>query len=229
MRKLTALIFTLIFVLSFVLATSTYGQNDNSSFSDGNRSPFASSKEGDVVLFAGENWRVLEVHDGKALILSDKVLTSGIYHKSITNKTWEDSEIREFLNGQFYDDAFSENEKTWITDSAITNLDNPWYGTSGGVSTIDRVFLLSLEEVIKYFGDSGRLSKQDKSGFINDKFNSTRIANDKNSGKPSRWWLRTRGRGSNYAVTVAINGRVGVNGDIINVGAGVRPALWVKM
>ena len=40
---------------------------------------------------------------------------------------------------------------------ATANPNNPWYGTSGGNATTDKVFLLSLDEVVKYFGDSGDL------------------------------------------------------------------------
>ena len=71
----------------------------------------------------------------------------------------------------------------------MTNDDNPWYGTRGGNTTTDKIFLLSLEEVVKFFGDSGDLKNRkgwywengnfvlkDGQGYaINDQYNSTRI------------------------------------------------------
>ena len=38
------------------------------------------------------------------------------------------------------------------------NPNNPWYGSMGGEDTQDKIFLLTIEDVVcKYFGDSSRL------------------------------------------------------------------------
>jgi hypothetical protein len=42
-------------------------------------------------------------------------------------------------------------EKAKIQEKSITLLTNH----SGGADTSDRIFLLSIEEVVRYFGDSG--------------------------------------------------------------------------
>ena len=44
----------------------------------------------------------------------------------------------------------------------MENKDNQWQGTKGGNTTADKVFLLSLEEVVKCFGDSGDLKNKRK-------------------------------------------------------------------
>ncbi len=108
------------------------------------------------------------------------------------------------------------------------------------------MFLLSLEEVIQYFGDSGDL-KNKKGWFyrerkktyvlggggsiINDEYNSQRIAKIKN--KPYHWWIRTFGSHNQAAVAVLDNGCIVIHGHAINNtngggGDGVRPALWLK-
>jgi len=120
-------------------------------------------------------WRVLDVQSGKALLLSEKVLawrqfdgledengerlagTVGIYKKNL-RVTWEYSEIREWLNDDFLRDgflnmAFSSSEQRSILFSKIPNPDNRKYGTEGGADTEDKVFLLSLDEVDRYFAD----------------------------------------------------------------------------
>jgi hypothetical protein len=71
--------------------------------------PYSAIEADDMIQFGGYDWRVLEVKDGKALILSDKILDRRSYHKS--SGTWETSEIRQYLNGQFYDETFTEGEK----------------------------------------------------------------------------------------------------------------------
>ncbi len=56
--------------------------------------------------------------------------------------TWEESEIRSWLNGEFYQNAFTSAEKKRI----VTNFS----ANSVGNDTWDNVFLLSAEEVDRY-------------------------------------------------------------------------------
>ena len=117
---------------------------------------------GDIMEFGGYEWRVLELKGGKALVLSDKVLFKMPYQKPlsgyefyITPITWEECDLRQYLNGEFYDASFSVEEKLLIAETALINHDNPWSGEPGGNNTIDKVFLLSTDEVLRYFGYNG--------------------------------------------------------------------------
>ena len=102
----------------------------------------------------------------------------------------------------------------------LSDRDNPWYGVRCGNSTFDRIFLLSYDEVVLYFGDSGAL--QNKKGFYCDKdgnftpvaensmytkmphgdaiynqYNDVRkVLNDK--GADDWWWLRSPARQGAY-------------------------------
>ena len=113
-------------------------------------------------------WKVLEVTDGKALVISNDILTVRQYDSlksqldgklstdpsidwSNIKMTWADSEIRAWLNGDFLNGAFSKSEQDSILTSKISNPDNTVYGTPGDADTKDKVFLLSLDEVNKYF------------------------------------------------------------------------------
>ena len=63
------------------------------------------------------------------------------------------------------------------------------YSRSGN-ATKDRIFLLSIEEVVKYFGDSGQFKNRPKDAyFIEDQYNSARIAEDAD-GIVFWWWRR---------------------------------------
>ena len=88
-----------------------------------------------------------------------------------------------------------------IIEVATQNPDNPWYGTSGGNPTTDRIFLLSIEEVVKYFGDSGQINNRPRNpGFdwlkdvflflLGDQYNINRCAVDDN-GVVVHWWLHS--------------------------------------
>ncbi|MCL1941737.1 MAG: DUF6273 domain-containing protein, partial [Synergistaceae bacterium] len=94
-----------------------------------------------------------------------------------------------------------------------------------------RIFLLSLEEVARYFGDSGQLKKRPSSNtyYINDQYNSARIAKDA-SGNALWWWLRSPGNYSVLAASVHYDGLVFIIGDYVLLDhGGVRPALWINL
>ena len=109
------------------------------------------------VRFGKYNWRVLDIQNEKALLLTEDIIGFRLYGGS----TWEGCALREYLNGAFLQ-TLSSSEQSRIVSVANTNPDNPWYGTSGGRNTTDKIFLLSIDEVVKYFGDSGQLRKKNK-------------------------------------------------------------------
>ena len=186
-------------------------------------------KKGDAIEFGGHYWTVLEVKGGKALLLSEKVLEARAYHPQARAVTWESSDIRKYLNTVFFQ-SFSPADRNRIADTKVVTNNNPWYGTPGGNATTDKVFLLSLEELVQYIGDSGKLKNrpgQDSS--FSDQYNQARIAYDKN-GWASWWWLRSPGIDTLYAATVYNDGGVNVRGNNVDRSrGGVRPALWLNL
>ena len=183
-----------------------------------------STSVGDIIDFGGYKWRVLEVTGSRALVLSENVLEMRPYN-SYQDVTWESCYLRSYLNGSFYN-SFTSAERERIVESRIINADNPWYGTSGGVDTVDMVFLLSLDEVVRYFGDSGQL-RSGGNGYFSDQYNSARIAtyND----EATWWWLRSPGSDSYSAAHVLDGGQVDVDGSPVHGDhGGVRPALWLN-
>jgi len=192
-----------------------------------NNNPYSSVTKGDIIEFGGFDWRVLDVQDGKALILSEYILFTKAYHSSNQEITWEQCDLREYLNGEFYDNTFSAEEKAYIIESAIVNNDDEWYDTDGGSDTTDNVFLLSTEEVVEYFGDSGQFTDRpdDK---IDDEYNEARRAFTKN-GEMQWWWLRSPGGKNNEAAIIAGFGMVGLTGFYVGRDTGgVRPAFWLN-
>ena len=107
---------------------------------------------GDIIEFGNYDWRVLEVRGNQVLILTDRVIVRRRYHHSLDDITWETSEIRRWLNEEFFN-RFSQQDQARIAQATVVNNNNQWLGTSGGNNTTDRVFLLSLDEVVSYLGD----------------------------------------------------------------------------
>lgn len=96
------------------------------------------------------DWIVLDIQDNKAFLLSRYVLMGTRYHHLETPITWAECQLRDRLNSDFYNDAFTQSEKGCILLTHNINPDNPIYGTDGGADTDDYVFLLSLDEVNQY-------------------------------------------------------------------------------
>lgn len=198
-------------------------------------------KLGTIISFGNYKWRVLAVQGNSALVITDEIIEQRPYHSTYKDITWAECSLRAYLNGEFYD-KFSAAEQSRIVPVVNKNLDNPWFGTSGGADTQDRIFLLDIEDVVcRYFGDSSdklcnRSKKQNYWFQNNDKNNSKRVA--KLQGHDYWWWLRSPGRINRAAAYIhgKPGGCVGLNGNSVffrRFGAerdgGVRPALWLSL
>jgi hypothetical protein len=108
----------------------------------------SSSLIGSVVQFGGNEWRVIDVDsDGNLLILSELIISERYFHNTWRGSTtWERSDIRQYLNTSFYN-SFSMQERGRILETSLSNDDNPWFSINGGNDTLDKIFLLSLDEV----------------------------------------------------------------------------------
>ena len=182
-------------------------------------------------------WRVLEIRDGNALIISEYLLDATVYYYDMADVTWEKSSLRKWLNSTFYDAAFSESEKSLIQTTKIENKDNPLYGTPGGNDTEDNVFCLSLEEAQKYFKDADdrRAAPTEyavmKGAAVSE---DSKLANGMKTGW---WWLRSPASSSNRAADADCFGNIdtvknadGVDGDIVFAESNcVRPVVWIKL
>ena len=175
---------------------------------------------GDVIEFCNYDWRVLDVQGNQALIITDRVIDHRWYHHTFEAVTWETSEIRQWLNGEFFA-SFSPANQARIVETYVINNDNPWdFGwgyTPGGNNTTDRVFLLSIDELLRYFGDSGLVElgrdAEERTGIdwsiphgiewwgIHDQYSGARVAEDL-GGSASWWWLRSPGRNPDLAAIV---------------------------
>jgi hypothetical protein len=190
-------------------------------------------RAGDTIEFGKYDWRVLDVHQGKALLISKDVTHFEMpYNKDNTSATWATCTLRKWLNDEFYRTSFSSQEQSRICLTTNVNENNQWFRTKGGKQTSDRIFLLSISEVVKYFGDSGQLkNKNPKSEYyIDDQYNQDRIANY--NGKPAWWWLRSPSHRADLAARVRTDGCLGLSAFLVyfsSGGGGVRPALWLNL
>ena len=203
-------------------------------------------------------WRVLSVDGTDALLLADVALDDQRYNLNYKSVTWATSSIRSWLNGygvsanepqkdyshkNFLNAAFSSEEKNAIKITNVINDNNISYGTAGGNTTSDKVFLLSESEVYHtdtaakygftqndYIYDEARRSRcstyAHAMGIL--RYNSTSASNKKYNGN-IKWWLRSPGYGSSDAAEVSNGGWVYRYSDVDYYIVGVRPALHLNL
>ena len=163
-------------------------------------------------------WRVLQSENGEAFLLSDVILDNQNYNEDYS--TWEESSLRSWLNGEFMNRAFSDEEKENINITEIVNQDNSDYGTEGGNNISDKISLLSSAEA-----DENRDGK--KYGFLNDETRKCKT-NSFSEMEVVLWWLST-GDISNSTALVYEGIIIGEVYSIDYDNYGVRPALHLNL
>ncbi|MBO5326519.1 MAG: hypothetical protein J6A84_00180 [Clostridia bacterium] len=98
-------------------------------------------------------WRILSMKDGSALIMCDSIIENMPFNSGSGNDNYADSTVRTWLNGDFFNIAFSATAQECVAISSITSkpgrdLTGLMNGYVPGVekTTEDKIFLLSKEE-----------------------------------------------------------------------------------
>jgi hypothetical protein len=188
---------------------------------------------GDIIQFGDYSWVVLDVCQGYALIITEYIHLIGVgrYNHFATGVTWEASTIRNLLNNEFLY-RFKPSERALIRETRIVNEDNPWYGVIGGNDTVDSVFMLSISEVVRYFGDSGLVNiipVDDAVTWFSDAYDTARISRFMD-GTRAFWWLRTPGNRQALASGIDATGAIAVFGTgVSNSLLGTRPVMWIRV
>ena len=169
-------------------------------------------------------WLVLAKENNRVLVISDKALDCRAYQaNSLSYATWEKCSLREWLNNDFFNTAFSDDEKAVIPTVTVSADKNPTYNTDPGNATQDQVFLLSIVEAKKYFSsDSARQCSSTDYAVANGAY--------KSNDNICWWWLRSTGCNQDYAAFVYSNGNIFEDGYyILNSHRAVRPAMWISI
>lgn len=186
-------------------------------------------------------WLVLARNGNKALLISRYGLDAQPYNTDYTSVTWETCTLRTWLNGTFYNKAFSSAEQAAILTTSVDNSQNQCFslwGTSGGNNTQDKVFLLSYAKANKYFGveywkNTGATDNV-KSRVAPTPYaiaqgaytSSSNMTADSNVA--GWWWLRSPGSYRSSAAYVSPDGSLRDH-NVDYGSASVRPALWVNI
>lgn len=195
------------------------------------------AKAGDIIIFGKyeqdavtENgaeplkWLILNVKYGKIMMITLDIIDARDFNKSKESVTWENCELRTWLNNDFIATAFSDDERSKIQLTEVRASENPGnHKIDPGNDSEDKIFLLSISEATVYFlEDSDRSARCSEYAIQNGCYSNT---------NQYGWWrLRTPGtREGCYA-------DVNSDGTIFSMGigtyakcSGVRPAMWIKL
>jgi len=202
-------------------------------------------------------WRILNITNGKALILCESIVANMRYNyyysgsqNGIYSHNYVESEIRAWLNQEFYNKAFSNLQKEIIQ---ITEVDNSTYstgytGSSGAQyecgNTNDMIFLPSYREIINAgYGFNSNFDNNDGSRIrkVSDYSIATGVSMNTSTDyyrNAAYWWLRSpyySWANSCYVRCIDYRGK-GLNCENINnsnrvdnTSVGVVPALVIDL
>ena len=146
-------------------------------------------------------WIVITRDGNKALVISKYCLEQMPFNTTLASVTWKNSTIRTWLNNDFYNNAFSSEERSKIFDTTFA---------TDGVETTDKVFLLD-EEDASFLPLSIRKAK----------------ATDHVSTTHCYWFLRNTGSASNAAY-VSYDGELGYY-ENVDREWWIRPVMWIDV
>lgn len=163
-------------------------------------------------------WIILEKANGQSLCISRFLLDCRPYHRTPGKIIWKECSLRHWLNFDFFTYAFTKEEQERISLSEIKNPKS---------NTIDRVFLLNLDEAEHYFNFENRAAKV------------THFAQKQGAWSMNEcgvWWLRYSGaeeimeEGELDGIScVNFDGYIEENAsEPTNSICSVRPVIWLK-
>ena len=178
---------------------------------------FGSYEQGNGI--APIEWRVLDMLNGKALLITAKGIDCQPFHTSFTSVRWETSSIRTWLNQDFLHTAFTEGERARILPTVLDNGKHP--------QTTDKVFFFSQKELIQYFGgDIG-----DTRGHAAPTEYAMAAGAHKHKSGTCSWWLRTPSCSypDNHAMIFLFTSALWGGDKVDDRHHAIRPVIWISL
>ena len=149
-------------------------------------------------------WRVLEVQDDKALLISDKALDSRPFDLYRVDATWDICTLRVWMNTELLNEAFTPDQQKAIL---VTTLDNG----AQCPPTEDKLFLLNYSEGARYLSEEELIARYTQYAACKDGYSDVAFS-----------WTRKSDRMINMVGTEC--------SDLFQMGnSAVRPAMWVSL
>ena len=168
-------------------------------------------------------WIVLDVEDGKAMLLTKYCIDTVIFYPKRVPMYWGKSDLRAWMNGEFLEQTFTPEEQERILTTTVTNT-NPHGMKGAGQDTLDKVYLLSKQEVLHFFPEMA-----DRVAYPTEYAKSKGCTVDDTTGS-CRWWTRTPGARNLDMCGMRLDGRITAYGmqDVDWPTNTMRPVMWIQ-
>ncbi len=173
-------------------------------------------------------WIVLDTDGDKVMMITKELVDCVPFSKGFDMATWDISGARAWCNETFYNNAFTDEERSAILLNQLEAPTNDRYDyMPAGEATEDYVFLLSLEEAERYFPED-----ETKYAYATPYAVAQGALVHKESGC-SWWWLRTVGATRMLACAVHASYQIVFNvadyygSNVSNNEGCMRPVIWV--
>ena len=153
--------------------------------------------------------------DNATFLITEKIIDYKAFNESTVVKAsdWEKSSIRKWLNEDFYQNAFSDEERATIQTTVVQDYKTDI--TLGG-ATEDYIFILSLEQAFNYFStDEDRIAQ------------ATDYAKKRKKFPANSWTLINSYLDDYKKYLISPEGNID-NKPRVNEAEGIRPAVWVS-
>ena len=197
----------------------------------------ATVNAGQIYYFKVEpiRWRILSEDMEEAFVLCDSIIANKAYDSS--NNNYANSDIRLWLNTEFYDTAFSKLQRDLILTTMVDNsISSTGYSSNQYTceNTNDKVFLLSYTEVINSdygFSSTGSTNDNARKIATSDYSRATGgYMNSYSSKGENYWWLRSASyTAQDSSRLVSYLGTVSRTDITSNASNGVVPALRIRL
>jgi hypothetical protein len=189
--------------------TVTFGRYEQDNLTDNGQEPL--------------EWLVLDVQGDQAMLLSKYCIDTVIFYPKRVSMYWGKSDLRAWMNGDFLQEAFTAEEQESILTTTVKN-DNPHGVKGAGDDTLDKIYLLSKSEVLRFFPEMA-----DRVAYPTEYAKSKGCTVDPKTGS-CRWWTRTPGARTMDICGMRLDGRISSYGmqDVDWPTNTMRPVMWVQ-
>lgn len=225
MKRILAIVLTLVMIWGLVpVSASAEEKYFNDGFDIGDEILFGYYDQDNIKMNGDEEieWVILDRDKNNHILVISKYIIDTVPYASYNGKmTWENSYIRSYLNGSFYKEVFSNAPEGLICDTELNTPDGR-SGTRGGADTTDKIFILSIEELLYYLPkESSR--KAEPTEYAKE------LGAEYDVYGCGWYWARNPGKTQDTAAGVHVGGGINYDGRTVEHYEGIRPAMWLDL
>ncbi len=165
-------------------------------------------------------WIIAEKNGNEVLLISKYAIEAVPF--ALSKTSWKGSVARQWLNNGFINGSFRTAERLKIREKSITTIYSDAEGKESFEITQDKVFLLSSNEVNRYF------ASDDERMALATPYLRTKEAHVNLDNGMAHYWLRTPAPNGDI-MYVNGSGTVNESGKTFEKIMAVRPAMWISV